>query len=101
METAPVTQTTRRVVLERNIPEPAVAGLVEFIDRYYIKSKTRFIKPLSYRRTVSGSGFEQFWILKPDGLEQPVPVPVSLKTSQAAVELDFPGLDPNDGSLEK
>jgi heat shock protein HtpX len=101
METAPVTQTTRRVVLERNIPEPAVAGLVEFIDRYYIKSKTRFIEPLSYRRTVSGSGFEQFWILKPVGLEQPVPVPVSLKTSQAAVELDFPGLDPNDRSLEK
>jgi heat shock protein HtpX len=101
METAPVTQTTRRVVLERDIPEPAVAGLVEFIDRYYVKSKTRFIEPLSYRRTVSGSGFEQFWILKPVGLEQPVPVPVSLKTSQAAVELDFPGLDPNDGSLEK
>jgi heat shock protein HtpX len=101
METAPVTQTTRRVVLERDIPEPAVAGLVEFIDRYYVKSKTRFIEPLSYRRTVSGSGSEQFWILKPVGLEQPVPVPVSLKTSQAAVELDFPGLDPNDGSLEK
>jgi len=101
METASVAETTKRVVLERDLPEPAVAGLVEFIDRYYIKSKTRFIEPLSYRRTVSGSGFEQFWILKPVGPEQVVPIPVSLKTSQAAVELDFPGLAPNDKSLEK
>jgi heat shock protein HtpX len=101
METASVAETTRRVVLERDLPEPAVAGLVEFIDRFYIKSKTRFIEPLSYRRTVSGSGFELSWTLKPVGPEQAIPVPVSLKISQAAVELDFPGLDPNDKSLEK
>jgi heat shock protein HtpX len=99
METARVTETTRRVVLQRDIPEPAVAGLVEFIDRYYIRSKTRFIEDLSYRRTVSGNGSEIFWILKPSGPEQASPLPVSLKISQAAVELDFPGVDPNDKSL--
>jgi len=101
MEAAPVTETTRRIVLERDIPEPAVSGLAEFIDRYYIRSKTRFIEPLSYRKTVSGSGLELFWILRPFGPEQPAPLPVSLTISQAAVEVNFPDLDPNDKSLEK
>jgi heat shock protein HtpX len=101
METAPVTETTRRIVLEQDIPEPAVSGLAEFTDRYYIRSKTRFIEPLSYRKTISGIGLELFWILRPTGPEQPTPLPVSLKISQVAVELDFPGLDPNDKPLEK
>jgi heat shock protein HtpX len=48
---------------------------------------------------VSGNGSEIFWILKPSGPEQASPLPVSLKISQAAVELDFPGVDPNDKSL--
>src|SRR3989475_1239125 len=100
METATAAETTRRVVIERDIPEPAVAGLVEFIDRYYIKSKTRSIEPLSYRKTVSGTSFELFWTLKPVGLEQAPPLPVSLKISQAALELDFPGSDPNNKSLQ-
>src|SRR6266566_2485974 len=63
METATAAETTRRIVVERDIPEPAVAGLVEFIDRYYIKSKTRFIEPLSFRKTVSGTSFELFFII--------------------------------------
>jgi len=96
METATAAETTKRVVIERDTPEPAVAGLVEFIDRYYIKSKMRFIEPLSYRKTVSGTIFELFWILKPVGLGQAVPLAVSLKISQAAIELDFPGLDSSD-----
>src|SRR2546429_9195464 len=101
MESATATETTRVVVIERDIPEPAVAGLVEFIDRYYIRSKTRFIETLSYRKTVSGTGFELFWILKPGGPGQATPLPVSLKISQAAIEVDFPGLDPSDKSLQK
>src|SRR6266851_9531258 len=101
MEPASLKETTRRVVLERDIPEAAVSGLVEFIDRYYIRSRTRFIDALSYRKTQIGTGFELFWILKPIGPEQASPVPVSLKISQAAVELDFPGLSPNDKSLEQ
>src|SRR5438552_15960275 len=100
METATAAETTRRVVIERDIPEPAVAGLVEFIDRYYIKSKTRFIEPLSYRKTVSGTSFELFWTLQLDGLDQAPPLPVSLKISQAAIELDFRGLDPINKSLQ-
>src|SRR6266480_7930074 len=101
METATATEATKLVVIERDIPEPAaVAGLVEFIDRYYIRSKTRFIQDLSYRKTASGTGFELFWILKPVGSEQAVPLAVSLKISQAAIELDFPGLDPTDKRLQ-
>src|SRR5467141_990972 len=101
MEVAPVTETTRRVVLEQDIPEAAVSGLVEFIDRYYIRSRTRLIDALSYRKTQLGTGFELSWILKPIGPEQASPVPVSLKISQAAVELDFPGLSPDNKSLEQ
>ncbi len=100
METATATAATKGVVIERDIPEPAVAGLVEFIDRYYIRSKTRFIEAFSYRKTISGTGFELFWILKPVGPEQPTPIAVSLKISQAAIELDFPGLDPRGKSLQ-
>ena len=99
METATAIETTRRVVIERDIPEPAVAGLVEFIDRYYIRSKTRFIQDLSYRKTASGTGFQLFWILKPFGSEQAAPLAVILKISKAAIELDFPGLDPSNKPL--
>jgi heat shock protein HtpX len=101
METAPATETTRKVVLERDIPEAAVSGLAEFIDRYYVRSKTRLIEALSYRKIVSGTGLELSWILKPIGPEQPAAIPVNLKISQVAVELDFPELDPNDKSQEK
>src|SRR5260370_32792811 len=101
MEVAPVTETTGRVVFEQDIPWAAVSGLVEFIDRYYIRSRTRFIDALSYRKTQIGTRFELSWILKPIGPEQASPVPVSLKISQAAVELDFPGLSPNNKSLEQ
>jgi len=101
METAPITEAIRRVVLQRDIPEPAVSGLAEFVDRYYIRSKMRFIETDSYRKTVSGSGLELFWILKSAGLERATPVSVSLKVSQAAIELDLPALDPNDKSMER
>ena len=101
METAPITESTRRVVLDRDIPEAAVSGLAEFIDRYYIRSKMRFTEALSYRRTLTGNSIELFWILKPVGPEPATPLPVSLKVSQASVELDFPGLDSRNNSLEK
>ncbi len=88
------------MVIERNIPEPAITGLVEFIDRYYLPPKMRFIEALSYRKTESGDGFELFWRLKPVGTEQARPLPIALRIAKAAIELDFPGLDPNDKSLE-
>src|SRR3989442_12591751 len=100
MEVASVTETTRRIVLERDTPEAAVSGLVEFIDRYYIRSRTRFIDTLSYRKTQIGTDFELFWILKPIGPEQESPLPVSLKRSKPAFELDFAGLSPKDNALE-
>ena len=101
METASTTRTTKQVVIEQDIPEPAIAGLVEFIDRYYIRSKMSFIEALSYRKTKTGSGFELFWRLKPVGPEQAGPLPITLTISRAAVELDFPEVDPDDKSLEK
>ena len=99
METASATK-TRHAVIERDIPEPAIAGLVEFIDRYYIRPKMGLIKELSYRRMETERGFELFWTLKPSGPQQARPFPVVLKISQAIIELDFPGLDPDDKSLE-
>jgi heat shock protein HtpX len=100
MEATSTTQTTKRVVIERNIPDPAIAGLVEFVNRYYFPPKTRFIEALSYRKTESGDGFELFWKVKPVGPEKARPLPVALRIAEAAIELDFPGLDPNDKSLE-
>src|SRR5713226_6224150 len=88
-ETASTTQTTKRVVIERDIPEPAIAGLVEFIDRYYLPSKMRFIEDFSYRKTKSADGFELFWKLNPAGPQQARPLPVALRIAKAAIELDF------------
>src|SRR5260370_1089031 len=101
MEPASLTETTRRVVLERDIPAASVSGLVEFIDRSYLRSRTKFIDALSFRKTQIGTGFELFWILRPIGAEQASRLAVSLKISQAAVELDFPGLSPNDKSFQQ
>src|SRR3989454_11259752 len=100
MEATPTTETTKQVVIERDVPEPAIAGLVEFVNRYYFPPKMKFIEALSYRKTESGDGFELFWRLKPVGPEQARPLPAALRISKAAIELDFPGLDPNDMSLE-
>jgi len=100
METTSATQTTRRVVIQRDIPEAAIAGLAEFIDRYYIRPKMRFIEELSYHRVESENGFELHWKLKPIGTELSRPLSVALRAGQATVEIDFPGLDPNDRSLE-
>src|SRR3989442_15722211 len=91
--------TPRRVIKKRNIPAPAIAGLVEFIDRYYLPPKTGFIEALSYRKTESGNGFELFWRLKPIRTEQAKPLPVALRIAKAAAELVFPGWDPNEKSL--
>src|SRR2546425_12792588 len=54
MEATPTTETTKQVVIERDVPEPAIAGLVEFVNRYYFPPKMKFIEALSYRKTESG-----------------------------------------------
>src|SRR5437899_10666378 len=73
MEATPTTETTKQVVIERDVPEPAIAGLVEFVNRYYFPPKMKFIEALSYRKTENGDGFELFWRLKPVGPEQARP----------------------------
>src|SRR5712692_10054820 len=100
METTSATQTTRREIIQRDIPEAAIAGLAEFIDRYYIRPKVRFIEELSYRMVESKGSFELYWKLKPVEAEPARPLSVALKVSHATIEIDFPGLDPNDKSLE-
>src|SRR5256712_9231937 len=94
------TRTTRRLVIRRDIPEAAIAGLAEFIDRYYIRPNMKLIEEPSYRKVESLSGLELYWKLKPLGTELPTPLSVTLTVSQAAIEVDFPGLDTNDKSLE-
>jgi len=94
------TQTTRRVVIQRDIPEAAIAGLAEFLDRFYIRPNMRFVEELSYRKVETEAGFELYWKLKPAGTELPRPLSVALSVSRATIEVDFPGLDPNDKSLE-
>src|SRR5712664_4544673 len=101
METASTTVTAKRVVIERDIPEPAIAGLVEFIDKYYLPSKTRFIEDLSHRKTENGDGFELSWRLKPVGPEQARSLPVVLRIARAAIELDFPSLGLDNKTEEK
>jgi heat shock protein HtpX len=103
METASAAsamQTTRRAVVQRDIPEAAIAGLAEFIDRYFIRPKMASVEELSYRKVESEGGFQLYWKLKPVGTEQARPLSVVLNVSQEAIEVDFPGLDPNDKSLE-
>src|SRR2546428_2908865 len=103
METTSATSatwTTRRVVIQRDIPEAAIGGLAEFIDRYYIRPNMRLIEKFSYRKVESMGGFELYWKLKPVGTEFPTPLSVTLSVSQAAIEIDFPSLDANDKSLE-
>src|SRR2546422_10418660 len=96
------TRTTRRVVIQRDVPEAAIAGLAEFIDRYYIRPNMKLIEEPSYRKveSLSLSGFELYWKLKPLGTELANPLSVTLTINQAAIEVDFPGLDTNDKSLE-
>ena len=91
MEATPTTETTKQVVIERDVPEPAIAGLVEFVNRYYFPPKMKFIEALSYRKTESGDGFELFWRLKPVGPEQARPLPVALRISKAAIEFSRVG----------
>jgi heat shock protein HtpX len=101
MEIEPAAQTARRVVIEQDIPEPAVPGLVEFINKYYLPSRKGLIEPLSYRKIGTADGLELFWTLKPGGPEQARPLPILLRINRAAVEIDFSGVAPGDRSLEK
>src|SRR5690242_5710918 len=101
METTPApatsfARTTRQVVVQRDVPEAAIPGLAEFMDRYYIRPNMRSIEELSYRKVEKEGGFELHWNLKPAGPELPTPLSVSLSVTQATVEVDFPGLDPDD-----
>src|SRR5207245_3550157 len=89
------TRTTRRVVIQRDVPEAAIAGLAEFIDRYYTRPNMKLIEEPSYRKVESLRGVGLYWKLKPLGNETPNPLYVTLTVSYAAIEVDFPGLHTN------
>src|SRR5437879_8679190 len=76
------TRTTRRVVIQRDVPEAAIAGLAEFIDRYYIRPNMKLIEEPSYRKVESLRGFELYWKLKPLGTETPNPLSVDRKSTR-------------------
>ncbi len=85
----------KRVLIQENIPQAAVGGLAESLERYYITPNSRFIDPGSYRRVESSGVIELFWKIKyPEGLLV-VPLSIMLSISQEAVELTFPDLDKN------
>lgn len=84
---------TKQVLIQENIPQAAVAGLAESIERYYVTANSRYIEPGSVRRVESGNVIELFWKFNyPEGLLN-VPLSIMLSVSQDAVELNFLDLD--------
>jgi len=86
---------TKRVVIQENIPAAAVDGLSKAIQRYYIAPNMQFIEPASFRQVDSQGTVELFWKFKLHEIGATVPLAVSLSISQLAVELRFDALDVN------
>ncbi len=91
---------TKRVVIQEDIPEQAVSGLAEFIDRYYITPNLSSAGNSSYTKTESRGTFEFIWKLKfsernESGSETDGILSVKLQISQTVVELEFADLDLN------
>jgi len=97
---------TKRVVIQEGIPEPAVSGLAEFIDRYYITPNLRYFEDSSFQKTESQRTFAFSWKLrlveKNDSGGDIVRIfPINLKISQEVVELNFVSLDTSDQAQMK
>jgi heat shock protein HtpX len=89
VETAPA----KRIIIQDNLPQAAVGGLTEAIERYYITPNGRFVDPGSYKRVELGNSIETYWRLKyPEGT-QTVSLSIKLSVSQEAAELSFLDLD--------
>ena len=84
---------TKRVVIQENIPAAAVDGLAEAIQRYYITPNMQFIEPASFRRVDSQGTVELYWRFKLHEGGATVPLAINLSISQPAVELRFEALD--------
>jgi heat shock protein HtpX len=85
--------TAKRIVIQENIPEQAVSGLAEAIERYYINPNLRYISPGSYTRITSGNIVVLTWkILFPD-LSMTISLATHVSISPAAAELYFDDLD--------
>ncbi len=84
---------TKRVVIQENIPAAAVDGLAEAIQRYYITPNMQFIEPASFRRVDSQGTVELYWRFKLHEGGATVPLAINLSISQLAVELRFEALD--------
>jgi len=91
VETAPA----KRIVIQENLPQAAVEGLAEAIERYYITPNGRFVDPGSYRRVESGNVVEIYWKIKYAEGALVVPLSIKLSVSQEATELSFLDLDKN------
>ncbi|MDA4111943.1 MAG: M48 family metalloprotease [Thaumarchaeota archaeon] len=85
--------TTKRIVIQENIPDAAVSGLAEAIERYYINPNLRYIELGSYKRVTSRTGIELSWkILLPESLAT-VALSNHVAINTTAVELYFDDFD--------
>lgn len=85
----------KRILIQEDIPQPAVAGLAESIERYYITPNSRYVESGSYRRVESGNQIDLTWRIKYLEGAVVVPLSIALFISQDAVELAFPDLERN------
>jgi heat shock protein HtpX len=91
-----VSQTSgKTVVIQKDLPDEAVAGLSEIFERYYIALNRRFIDQDLYRKTQSQSSITFSWKLKPNPTQK-VTLSSTLTISQASVELSFQDLNKGD-----
>jgi heat shock protein HtpX len=86
----------KTVVIQKDLPDEAVAGLSELFERYYTSPNRRFIDQDSYRKTQSKGSVIFSWKLKLHPADQNAVLTSTLTISQTAVELNFPDLNKSD-----
>ncbi len=85
--------TAKRIVIQEDLPEQAVGGLAEAIERYYINPNLRYISPGAYKRITSGNTIELSWKIRLPELSTTITLSTHFVISPAAAELYFDDLD--------
>jgi len=92
---------SKQVLIQENIPQEAVAGLAESVERYYVTANSQYIESGSFRHVESRNTIELYWKFNyPEGMVV-VPLSIMLSISQEAVELNFLDLDKGNPSQMK
>jgi heat shock protein HtpX len=87
------TASSKKILIQENLPEAAVSGMAEAIERYYISPNNRFVELGSYKRVESGNIIEIYWKLQYPEEALTVSLSIELSISQDAVELNLLNLD--------